>query len=83
MSHGGPAFPVPEQPAYRAFTGMTLLDYFAGEALKGWLSSFNPDSVHPVRNDIHESVALDSYKMAQAMLKVRSEFFSKSHTSAE
>jgi len=35
---GGPAFPVPEGPLLRATNGQSLWDYYAGEALNGFLS---------------------------------------------
>lgn len=44
--------------------GMTLLDYFAGEALKG---------IAPMYNSKHDLVR-DAYKIAEIMLEVRMEY---------
>ena len=41
---GGPAFPV---EATQRYEGMSLRDYFAGQALVGILSSRHGDSVGP------------------------------------
>jgi hypothetical protein len=56
-SDGGPAIP--------------LRDWFAGQALAGWLASFDAEFAHPVANETEKSVAECSYKMADAMLKAR------------
>jgi hypothetical protein len=67
---GGPAFPceinLPEQATTEKpveYKGMTLLDYFAGKAMKeilvggGWSE--------------YDNLASESYKIASAMLKER------------
>lgn len=47
-------------------TGMTLRDYFAGQALAGWLASFGPDdAVKPA------GCAEFAYEVADAMLEAR------------
>lgn len=45
-NNGGPAFPGCVRNSAKKLTrhpGMTLRDYFAGQALAGWLASFPPD----------------------------------------
>lgn len=51
--------------------GMTLRDYFAAKAMQGWLASYGESDRHPALNDYEHQVASMSYKMADAMLKVR------------
>lgn len=65
---GGPAFPVPENRDPRsdelvpvAFTGMSLRDYFAGQAITGLMSL-------KVTDDRRAKIA---YQIADAMLKER------------
>ncbi len=75
---GGPAFPV-EGRAYgdalggQLHHGMTLRDWFAGQALAGWLASYCDTPCHPADNspDARLSVARASYDMADAMLAER------------
>ena len=74
---GGPAFPRPASEyepngirtdgkiAAVPFTGMTLRDYFAGQALQGQAHRF--DSPHARR----ELLAQDCYDIADAMLAAR------------
>jgi hypothetical protein len=57
---GGPAFPTNGGVTYK---GVTLLDYFAGEAMSSYPSSY-PEGVH-------ENVAEWCYDRAAAMLKER------------
>ena len=70
---GGPAFPTDEDTYdYQgrrdaARLGMTLRDWFAGQALTGVLASL-PDTGHAVNCD---SLAAFSYSMADAMLEAR------------
>ena len=70
----GPAFPVNENDYRDSSSGMTLRDWFAGEALAGWLASFT-DTACPHPGETPESaarVAASSYAMADAMLAERS-----------
>lgn len=83
---GGPAFPVPHNidgnwvPDPRPeYSGMSLRDYFAGEALKG-IAISDPEAVtgsssRTTSDDAleRESVAWSCYAMADAMLKARDE----------
>jgi len=64
-NNGGPAFPPVHDPA-KHDSGMSLRDYFAGQALE-WAGSnewFNPYPAH---------VAERAYNMADAMLRAREE----------
>lgn len=49
-----------------AFQGMTARDWFAGQALAGWLASFGPDDAVKAK-----AVAEFAYEVADEMLKVR------------
>lgn len=64
---GGPAFPVPDlHPGAMQVgsNGMSLRDWFAGQALAGMLSSeFRPDGNQPKADW--------AYELADAMLKAR------------
>jgi hypothetical protein len=67
INTGGPAFPCHPEIDNPKFDGMTLRDYFAAKALQGMLAN-------PVEgNDgmISKRLALWSYEIADAMLKVR------------
>jgi hypothetical protein len=67
---GGPAFPVlretenPDIPLFMASSGMTLRDWFAGQALAGLVALSRPDS--SVTSD-----TLLAYRLADAMLAAR------------
>jgi hypothetical protein len=67
---GGPAFPVPNYVARDGHThesrpaGMSLRDYFAGQALAGNMARSLYETA---------SVARHSYELADAMLKAREE----------
>ena len=81
IKDGGPAFPVEYNPLRLASykpslsseqcRGMTLRDYFAGQALTGWLASFAENARHPVDVGTQDNVAKTAYGMADAMLKAR------------
>lgn len=53
--------------------GMTLRDYFAGQALAGWLASYDGHSAHPCESghDTASSLARLSYQLSDAMLAER------------
>jgi hypothetical protein len=73
-THNPQAFPVPE---YREFSrgdndlGMTLRDYFAGQALQG-ICAYMRDNGVPFANsqEINEAAEL-AYSVANAMLEAR------------
>lgn len=64
---GGPAFPVQES------RGMSLLDWFAGQALAGLLANGwcaeQRDGNESMRDLGHETLSVDAYAIADAMLK--------------
>lgn len=65
---GGPAFPRLTRDAFQPeYTGMSLRDYFAAEAMKVCLSQCDkfPDENWRI------GIAMDAYMMADAMLEVR------------
>jgi len=61
---GGPAFPLLEDEKHYRADGMSLLDYFAGQALAGILADHEFNS----EPDIAAKVA---YNYARAMIKER------------
>lgn len=60
---GGPAFPVPASHENYAPTGMSLRDWFAGQALAGLFADG--------REGTPLEYAQDAYTWADAMLKAR------------
>ena len=71
LNHGGPAFPfvVDDGKKVQVFTGMTLRDWFAGQALMGLLASWDPTFPRfPPDDD-----ARHAYAVADAMLAAREE----------
>jgi plasmid stability protein len=63
INDGGPAFPYDREWEAYGTVGMSLRDYFAGQALKGILSRGGDAFVH--------ERAIDSYIYADEMLKAR------------
>lgn len=79
MKHddGGPAFPDPA-PLHEAAPGMSLRDWFAGQALVGWLSGpCSGEVLEDYDNDAdgfrehQQQVAVTCYGYADAMLAER------------
>jgi len=72
---GGPAFPKPLDPYPSdgvGYEGMSLRDWFAGQALAGWLASYGDTPKHPATVDGKgDAVAANSYALADAMLAAR------------
>ncbi|WP_274787532.1 hypothetical protein [Klebsiella pneumoniae] len=66
-NNGGPVYPT------QGYEGLTLRDYFAGQAMQGWLASYPESDQHPVATHRENMVAELSYLMADAMLKAREE----------
>ena len=72
---GGPAFPchpeiIPQKE--RDFAGMTLRDYFAAKAMPSCYAEYCAHAnAQGYSEDWKMGVALDSYAMADAMLKAR------------
>jgi len=71
INDGGPAFPSEGEghgnPHYHS-PGMSLLDYFAGQALAGLLAA---DAKYNGKTDERERLAGDAYGHAYAMMNVR------------
>lgn len=66
INNGGPAFPVTlDHRGCVGAYGMTLRDYFAGQALAGLLTQLAEDEFGP------SHFAKVSYEMADAMLEAR------------
>jgi len=70
---GGPAFPHQPMdstgfPEHEAFHGMSLRDWFAGQALVGVLASRDPDRAPWAMMD-----ATSAYELADAMLLARTQ----------
>lgn len=74
VDDGGPAFPLQRVGSFgrgdAANEGMSLRDYFAGQALAGWLGSFGAD--HEEDEVEGQTVAAFAYRIADAMLCERS-----------
>lgn len=70
----GPAFPIDatESADRCIYTGMTLRDYFAAQALKSILYADRVSGIIGV-NNYEQNRANDAYQMADAMLKARQE----------
>ena len=67
-------FPKNEQAFPDEFNdGMTLRDYFAAKAMPSILHYFLKVDFHLKDNSWMEGVAMDAYKMADAMLEARGE----------
>lgn len=66
VKDGGPAFPVADQGVYGTY-GMSLRDYFAGQALIGVLA--NPGTRGTLPEDTFEMI----YALADRMLIARNE----------
>ena len=75
--NGGPAFPceqtyTPGEGWNQSFDpGMSVLDYFAGQALLGLLPAF--ENAPEKRNMVSHYLAKRSYEIAEAMLRERSQ----------
>jgi hypothetical protein len=73
IDDGGPAFPNNDKHGC-AYTGMTLRDYFAGQAMTAWIEDFcrNAPSEEPAK-DVTIKIASYCYLMANAMIAARKE----------
>lgn len=76
INNGGPAFPA-DVPGHGIEIGMTLRDYFAGKVLPSVYSSAVDDAANGsglLKNpDWRILLALESYSMADSMLRARGE----------
>jgi len=65
---GGPAFPTTSEPFHQGFSGMTLRDWFAGQALAVWVQAHIDQSV----DDLSKAdIASQCYHYADFMLAER------------
>lgn len=74
INDGGPAFPTPviDQRGARDYPGMSLRDWFAGQAMAGMLAySQNDRSGNWANNASEIAVARGAYEYADAMLAAR------------
>ena len=73
IEDGGPAFPTDPntQPGFYQHHGMSLRDWFAGQALAGWLASFGESARYPVEKGSQGITTANAYAMADAMLAAR------------
>ena len=65
---GGSAFPAMLPGGHYCTPGMTLRDWFAGQALAGWLAGSGNTEVDSATIRIATE---ESYKLADAMLRLR------------
>lgn len=76
MKDGGPAYPIRNQHNVVNHLGMSLLDYFAGQALAGMLA-WNPTEsqqrlgMTPWASMPRDQIAAVAYERAEAMLDER------------
>lgn len=68
QDNGGNAFPACNEAAVNDTMGMTLRDYFAGQALSGISADASATD-----NMSHDKIATWYFEMANAMLAARSE----------
>lgn len=70
---GGPAFPVPNDANLNEQEGMTLRDYFAGQALTGAISACveAAKAAQDVAEGDEKVIAAFAYEIADAMLAAR------------
>jgi hypothetical protein len=67
IDDGGPVCPQPLHPAFDLHVGITLRDWFAGQALAGFCSNFGWDAV----GCTNEETAVQAYELADAMIAAR------------
>jgi hypothetical protein len=74
IKNGGPAFPLlqPTDPNFRRVeTGMSLRDWFAGQAVSALPIRAWPDEDFPTHQDKFNAWAKAAYAVADAMLAAR------------
>jgi hypothetical protein len=74
INDGGPAFPRPETEKEYGHAGMTLRDYFAGQAIKGVQAAVvEAAKAGRVSDDLSSETAMaeSSYRIADAMIAAR------------
>jgi hypothetical protein len=74
LNDGGPAFPLATSSgSNESVNGMTLRDWFAGQALTYWIKHQMENDCYPKNEPLAERLA---YGTADAMLKERENYFS-------
>ena len=77
INDGGPAFPFwnPGTSLDGQQTGMTLRDWFAGQALAGITSALTEEEIENLANGVKggKFIAVASYALADAVLAAREE----------
>lgn len=81
INDGGPAFPVPNEGQGWGAPGMSLRDWFAGQALNGEIAAQGEEALSiPTGMTVSEALARDAkrraewcYRQADAMLAARAE----------
>jgi hypothetical protein len=75
LDDGGPAFPrvVTEDWRERQDGGMTLRDYFAGQAMQALITKTPVGSAPPGITNRNKATAVGAYDYADAMLRARKE----------
>ncbi len=66
---GGAAFPVGNDDGHDPEPGMSLRDWFAGQALSGWMASYSVRQT-PQQVNVRHPAQL-AYDLADAMLRAR------------
>lgn len=70
IGDGGEAFPTPETENFDPMPGMSLRDWYAGQALVGLLST-------GWRGRLFADVAVEAFTMAEEMLQERKDRYGK------
>lgn len=71
-SRNAPAFPVPVEGLDEKWRGMSLRDYFAANSLPALIADYCASArTVGFDEDWHVGMAMDAYRMADAMLKAR------------
>jgi hypothetical protein len=68
QNNGGPAFPIPQTK----FEGMSLRDYFAGQALSGLIVAATTKLGDDGKRITAKDIARDAYGCADELLALRS-----------
>lgn len=78
LNNGGPAYPVANmyETQLHVHSGMTLLDYFAGQALMGRLGSGRYENIgnSSFNKESFDALAVLSYKISAAMIEERKKY---------
>jgi len=91
---GGPAYPIGDQSMHPLCTGMTLLDWFAGQAMVAFVQTRQQGRMengdprfpqHPtwVSGDTYDDLSKNSYRMATAMIDEKRRLGKESEAKSE